>query len=115
MRDNKDSSIWLKDIVEAIDLIALYLGDLGEEDFFNSLEKQDSVARRLGVVGEAVQNLSDNFKAQHPNIAWKKAAGMRNVVIHEYFDMDHDLVWKTLKESLPEFKKQILEILEKEK
>jgi uncharacterized protein with HEPN domain len=85
MRDNKDNSVWLHDIVDSIDLIQKYLLDVKEEEFFDSLEKQDSVIRRLGIIGEAVKNLSEDFRAAHPEIVWEKAAGMRNILIHEYF------------------------------
>ena len=64
-------------------------------------------------IGEAIKNLSEDFKMQHPKIVWSKAAGMRNILIHEYFGIDEDILWKTIKVDLPPFKKQISEILEK--
>ena len=113
MRDKKDNSVWLYDIIESIDLIQKYLADISEEEFSNSLEKQDSVIRRLGIIGEAIKNLGDDFKAQHTDIAWEKAAGMRNALIHEYFDVDLDVAWDTLNKDLPELKKQIGNLLSK--
>ena len=62
MRDNKDHSVWLNDIMESIDLIRLYLGDLTEEEFFNSSEKQDAVARRLGIIGGSGQKFIRRFQ-----------------------------------------------------
>lgn len=111
MRDNQDPKTWLGDIVESADLILLYLEGITEDEFFNSTEKQDSVIRRLGIIGEAVKNLPEEFKNKHSDIAWEKAAGMRNILIHEYFDVDYEIVWDTLTTRLPEFKKQVAEIL----
>ena len=107
MRDNKDNTVWLHDILESINLIEQYLSDTTEEEFSNSQEKQDAVIRRLGIIGEAVKNLSDEFKSQHQEVAWQKAAGMRNILIHEYFDVDLNVAWDTLNKGLPELKTQI--------
>ncbi|HEX9504217.1 MAG TPA: DUF86 domain-containing protein [Patescibacteria group bacterium] len=107
MRNNADNTIWLADIVDSINLIESYTANLNKEDFFHSEEKQDAVVRRLGIIGEAVKNLPEDFKAQHKDVPWSKAAGMRNIIIHEYFDVDVDITWKVLKEHLPELKMQL--------
>jgi len=112
MRDNKDNQVWLRDIIESADLIELYLFGIDESKFFSSIEKQDSIIRRLGIIGEAIKNLSEDFKMQHPKIVWSKAAGMRNILIHEYFDVDLDIAWSTLKNDLPLVKKAIQELLQ---
>lgn len=111
MRDSKDPKTWLGDIVESVDLILFYLEGVTEDEFFNSTEKQDSVIRRLGIIGEAVKNLSEEFKNKHSDIAWEKAAGMRNILVHEYFEVDYEIVWDTLTAVLPQFKQQVQEIL----
>lgn len=111
MRDNKDSKVWLRDIIESADLIESYLSGVDESKFFSSIEKQDSIIRRLGIIGEAIRNLPEDFKKQHPEITWSKAAGMRNILIHKYFDVDLDIAWSTLKNDLPIFKKAIQELL----
>jgi uncharacterized protein with HEPN domain len=111
MRDNKGNAVWLRDILESIDLIQHYLSDVTEEEFFDSQEKQDSVIRRLSIIGEAVKNLPDDFKEQHKDVAWEEAAGMRNILIHEYFDVDLDVAWNTLNKDLPNLKIQIKKLL----
>ena len=111
MRKNSEVRVWLHDIVESISLIEGYIAGLSQEELFNSIEKQDSVARRLAIIGEAVQHIPEDFKNSLPNVAWAKAAGMRNILVHEYFDVENDLVWKTLNKSLPEFKKQIEQLI----
>ena len=69
--------------------------------------------RRLEIIGEAVKNLPADFKKKKSSIPWQNIAGMRDFLIHEYFGVDLDLVWQTVKKDLPEFKKQILKLLDK--
>lgn len=107
----KDSTVFLEHILESIESIKEYARDISEEDFLKSQEKQDAIIRRLEIIGEAVGNLSDDFKNQYPDIAWNKAMSIRNILIHNYFGVDLKIVWDTITKSLPEFKKQIKEIL----
>lgn len=67
--------------------------------------------RRLEVIGEAVKNIPKTFKEKHPEIEWKKIAGMRDMLIHEYFGVDLKLTYKIVMESVPELKKRISIIL----
>lgn len=108
---NKDYTVFLKHILESIESIEEYIKDISEEDFLNSQEKQDAVVRRLEIIGEAVRNLQNDFKEQYPNIAWNKAMGTRNILIHNYFGIDLKIVWDTATKGLIEFKKQIKDIL----
>ena len=112
MRDKTDDLVWLNDIVESINLIESYIADITEDEFFDSTHWQDAVVRRLEIIGEAVKNLPEEFKTKHPDIAWNKAAGMRNILAHEYFNVDVDITWNALKNDLPVMKKQILELIE---
>ena len=63
--------------------------------------------RRLEIIGEAVKNIPDDFKQAHEEIEWRKIAGMRDMLIHEYFGVDLELVWGTVKEILPELRREI--------
>lgn len=108
---DKDSTVFLKHILESIEAIEEYTRGLSEEEFCNSREKQDAVLRRLEVIGEAVRNLPDDFKKQHPEVAWNKAMATRNILIHQYFGVDLKIVWDTVVESLPVFKEQIKKLL----
>ena len=75
---NKEYTIFLKHILESIEAIEGYVKDLSEEMFLKSREKQDAIIRRLEIIGEAVKNLPEDFKKEHPDIAWNKAMGTRN-------------------------------------
>ena len=108
----RDKLVRLNDIVESVDLIEKYIDGLTQEEFFSSSEKQDSVIRRLEIIGEAVRSLPSEYKAQYPDIAWKHAAGMRNILAHEYFNVDVNITWDALKNDLPKFKLSIQQLIQ---
>ncbi len=111
----KDPIIFLKHILESIETIEKYSKNLSEKTFLKSSEKQDSIVRRLEIIGEAVKNLPEEFKIEHPDIEWNKIMGTRNILIHHYFGIDLEIVWDTVVKSLPEFKKKIEELAETRK
>lgn len=69
--------------------------------------------RRLEIIGEAVKNLPIPFKKKHPEMPWKKIAGLRDILIHEYFGVNLVLVWKIINKNIPKLKQQIRKLLEK--
>jgi uncharacterized protein with HEPN domain len=107
----KRDRAYLKHILEAISNIEKFVEGLTKEDFLKNVEKQYAVVRGLEIIGEATKNLSRELKAKHREIPWRDIAGMRNKLIHKYFGIDLELVWVTIKNKLPEFKKQVLKIL----
>lgn len=111
----KDPSIFLKHILESIDAIEEYLEQVDEEEFYTSREKQDLIIRRLEIIGEAAKNIPEDFRKQHNTIPWKKMAGMRDVIIHQYFGINYKIVWDTVVKTLPLLKKQIMQVLNVEK
>lgn len=109
----KNPKIFLQHILESIGRIEDDLSGLSEEKFSKMATFQDAVVRRLEIIGEAVRNLPDSFRKEYPKIPWKKIAGMRDVLIHEYFGVDMSLVWKIANKEIPKLKKQIIALLEK--
>lgn len=103
----KDPAVFLKHILESIAWIEKEAGVLTEEQFKQNVPTQDVVIRRLEIIGEAIRNLPDDFKKMHPEIPWDKPMAMRNILIHNYFGVDLNIVWDTITQTLPEFKKQI--------
>ncbi len=108
---NKDATVFLKHIIESIELLEKYTKDVTEEQFLQSVEKQDLVTRRLEIIGEAIRNLPEEFINKHPEIAWNKAMATRNILIHHYFGINFKTVWDTVIISIPEFRKQIEKLL----
>ena len=80
-----------------------------------SEEKQDATVRRLEIIGEAVKNLEKSFKKKYPEVEWAKIAGMRNIIVHEYFGVDLKLTYKIVKASIPDLKNKISKILKEMK
>lgn len=104
---------FLLDIIEAIKRIELYTKELSYQDFLKKIETQDAVVRNFEIIGEAVKNISKNLKTKYNNLQWKEIAGMRDKVIHFYFGVNWDIVWKAAKDSLPQLKEKIEGILKK--
>lgn len=104
---------FLLDIIEAIKRIELYTKELSYQDFLQKIETQDAVVRNFEIIGEAVKNISKNLKTKYNNLQWKEIAGMRDKVIHFYFGVNWDIVWKAAKNSLPQLKEKIEVILKK--
>ena len=85
---------YLADLAEAVQRIVAYTGELTYEEFLADRKTQDAVLRNLQVMGEAVKKLSAPVKQKHPHLPWKQMAGMRDKVVHDYFGINHDIVWK---------------------
>jgi uncharacterized protein with HEPN domain len=107
----KSSKIFLKHIKESILLIEEYSVGVSQAEFLKSRSLQDAIIRRLEIIGEAVKNLPVSFRTKHPEIPWKQIAGMRDILIHEYFDVDLVLTWLVVKKELPLIKKHLDELL----
>jgi len=108
----KDYMVYLEDIIKSCELIAKYTQEITKKEFEENTDKQDSVIRRLEIIGEAIKRLPMDFREKHPEIAWKKAAGMRDMLIHAYDEVKVDQVWDTVINVLPSFNQQIKNLLE---
>lgn len=104
MSRNQESLI---DIAEAIKLIFQYVEGTDLKTLAANIEKQDAILRRITIIGEATKRLSQDFRNQHPSVPWKKIAGMRDVITHEYNEVDLDEVWTVINENLPQLLKYI--------
>ncbi len=107
----KDSVVFLRHILDSIVAIEGYVKDVSKKKFLSSPQLQDAVLRRLEVIGEAAKNLPASFKGKYYTLPWRKIEGMRNFIIHEYFGVDLELVWNTVKKDIPALKENASAIL----
>ena len=102
--DMDRDQIYSKHILKAIEGINEFLNGMTFDIFAKDLKTQLAVTRELEIIGEATKRLSEEFKAQRGHIPWKKIAGMRDFLIHDYMNVDLGEVWKTAIEDIEELK-----------
>lgn len=88
-----------------------FLGDMTFEDFRKNRMLANAIVRSLEVVGEAANQVTQKFRDDHKGIEWHVIIGMRNRLIHAYFDIDYWVVWRTVRENLPPFINQLKMII----
>jgi uncharacterized protein with HEPN domain len=103
----KDPQVFIDHILECIELVEDYLRGKTVEDFMGSTQLQDAVIRRIEIIGEATKNLPQDFKDKHPDIPWKEMAGMRDIIVHEYFGVDLKLTWRVATEDIKGLKARL--------
>ncbi len=107
---------YLQDICDALNKCLIFVEGMEFDQFVKDEKTLFAVIRALEVAGEASKNIPDEFRDRYPEIPWKEMAGMRDILIHQYFGIDHLVIWKTIQEDirkiLPIFEKMVDEALE---
>ncbi len=106
----RDYKVYLEDILEAIGRIRKYTSGVTAEALGSDTKTLDAILRNLEVIGEAAKKIPETVRAQNPQIEWRKIAGLRDIIIHEYFNVDTEISWDITQNKLPIFEKQIREI-----
>ncbi|MDN3505830.1 MAG: DUF86 domain-containing protein [Simkaniaceae bacterium] len=109
--ENKDY-VRLKHMLDSTKAILSFTKGRRRGSLDNDRLLLSGVLRELEIIGEAAGRISDKTKKEFPEVPWKELVGMRNRLIHAYFDVDHDIIWNTIRKYLPTFLKQLQEIIE---
>lgn len=104
--------LYVEDLLEAIEKIQSYAKGLSYDTFSENKLVVDAVIRNLEVIGEAVKKFPPEIKRRHPEIEWKKIAGLRDILIHEYFGVDLRILMDIVVNKIPELKSAMKKILE---
>ena len=107
----KEGRLYLEHILQSVNKILKYTKGLSEKDFDGNDMVQDGVIRQLEIIGEATKRLSKAFREANSSIPQKDMAGMRDVLIHDYLNVDLNIAWKTAKEYIPPLKSAIEKLL----
>ena len=105
--------IRLLHILDAISEIEFYLTNLDHTAFLDSSIVRNATLMQIQIIGEATSNISDSLKEEFPDIEWKQIKSTRNIIAHEYFGIDYDIIWNIASYKLPRFKEQVHLILKK--
>ena len=106
----KNDWVYIEHILESIDKIEDFTREISRFDFDWNVMIQDAVIRNIEIIGEATKKISKQLTESHQEIPWSEMAGMRDKLIHDYLDVDLDVVWKTVEIDLPLLKEMISKI-----
>ncbi len=109
---NRDYRDYIQDILNSIIDVEDFIRGMSYEEFKKDKKTINAVVRSIEIIGEAGKKIPQVLKARHKRIPWKEMAGMRDKLIHEYFGIDVEILWKTAKDDLPPLKQPVQEFLE---
>ena len=90
------------DMIEAADMVASFIQGMNKEQFLADKKTQFAVVRALEIIGEAAKKVPDSIRSCYPDLPWREISGMRDKLIHDYFSVNNEVVWKTAVEDVPE-------------
>jgi len=107
--------LYLEDMFQSMQRIEEYIGDLVFKEFKMKYMVVDAVIRNFEIIGEASKKIPLAIQEKYPEIPWRKMYGLRNLIAHEYFGIDYEMIWEIAKNNLPQNRNDLHEIIEKEK
>lgn len=99
---DRETLLLLEDMRDAAQKILSYTEGMDFDVFINDDKTIDAVVRNFEIIGEAANRVPGEFKSGHPEIEWRRMTGLRNRIIHEYFGINYEIVWKIKEENIPE-------------
>ena len=108
---SRDFKVFLEDILDAVQRIREYTSGISSSQFSADNKTFDAVIRNLEIIGEATKNVPQAVRDKNPRIEWTKMAGLRDILIHEYFGVDSEIVWDIVENKLPTLEAEVRRIL----
>lgn len=108
-------TLYFEDILESAKNIQNYAGNLSYQELIADRMRLDAIVRNFEIIGEASGKIPQDIQEKYPFIEWRKIADFRNVLAHEYFGIDLEIMWQIIKEKLPDLQKGIETILKQER
>jgi uncharacterized protein with HEPN domain len=108
----RDYKVYLEDVLQAIGKIRDYTTGMSRQAFMSDSKTLDAVVRNLEVIGEAAKKVPKEIQVKNPQVEWRKIASLRDILIHEYFGVDREIVWDIVENKLPVLVGQVNRMLE---
>jgi len=107
--------LYLEDMLQSMERIEEYLDKLDFSNFKMNYLVVDAIIRNFEIIGEASKNVPKNIQEKYPEIPWRKMYGLRNLISHEYFGIDYEMIWEIAKNNLPQNRVDLMKIIDNEK
>jgi uncharacterized protein with HEPN domain len=107
----RNHTLFIKDLLECINKIEDFVGEMSFDEFMNDEKTKSAVVREIEVMGEAVKNIPSSLRERYKDIPWNQIAKTRDKIIHFYFGVDYEIVWRVIRERLPEIKPSLEKML----
>ena len=112
---SRDSSLYLEDILESCGKIERFTEQLSFDQFLEDEKTYDAVVRNLEIIGEAAKNIPEDVRLRYPDIEWRKIAGLRDIIAHEYFGIDDDILWDIIQNKIRSLQSGVRSVVESQK